>query len=649
TPRRVKVYLLSGEDWKDNGTGYCTGELDSVAPRFVVRNELDASEILLNTVLDGDTQYQRQQDTLIVWTDPAGNDIALSFQEAEGCNSLCDFIIDMHEKYSSNISLVQVVPGGMEGADITELIVGPMNYPPPVPTTQSLEQVLEPIGQGSNSVYTREHMAKFLIDHDYILKLVGVFESAEQRRDLKSLHLLCRILKTLTLYNETSIIEIMIEDKVIMGVCGIFEYDPDFPTHKANHREYLADESKFKEVVELTDSDAEIKSLIKNNFRLLFLKDVIMARLLDDATLTLMNTLIYFNQVEIISFLKDSVTNPNMKTHRTAIPTTEVKRNGVRMLHQFTLITKSLQPNQKSDFFRLLVQKGLFKMLGFGFKDELTAIRVNSVELIVAIIEHDVLLVNGCHPDDASSLKLSNNMSLISILSDLMINEANQGLKIQAFEALKLLLDPAGDSSGSSMESLKTVTTLKTDEYFKAFYAIVAPRLFQPIVDVARQKPLEYGYSMSRCLLYQQLCELIAFCTREHDKNMCRVFFLENSILLGVSKLVEQTTRLQLRLAGIRCLKHIIFLNDDIYTRHVIANNLLAPIFQLLEETNRLNNLANSTCLDLIEQVLNGLDRAEHKKNFKLLATYIVGQFKGLLTSIDYVSNGSELVTLVEN
>jgi protein phosphatase 4 regulatory subunit 3 len=41
--------------------------------------------MLLETKIQKDDGYQKQQDTLIVWTESNGTDMALSFQEAEGC------------------------------------------------------------------------------------------------------------------------------------------------------------------------------------------------------------------------------------------------------------------------------------------------------------------------------------------------------------------------------------------------------------------------------------------------------------------------------------------------------------------------------------------------------------------------------------
>jgi len=58
-----------------------------------VKSEEDPSKVLFNSrIIKGSDSYQLQQDSLIVWTEPNGTDMALSFQEAEGCTIVWDSI-----------------------------------------------------------------------------------------------------------------------------------------------------------------------------------------------------------------------------------------------------------------------------------------------------------------------------------------------------------------------------------------------------------------------------------------------------------------------------------------------------------------------------------------------------------------------------
>jgi protein phosphatase-4 regulatory subunit 3 len=91
------------------------------------------------------------------------------------------------------------------------------------------------------------------------------------------------------------------------------EDDPEFPTHKANYREFLYNVSQFRHPIPIRN--AVILSKIHHTYRLQFMKDVVLARALDDSTLNVLNSCIIFNQIDIItfvqltpSFLRDVVT-----------------------------------------------------------------------------------------------------------------------------------------------------------------------------------------------------------------------------------------------------------------------------------------------------------------------------------------------------
>lgn len=118
TRRRVKLYALNAErQWDDRGTGHVSsvyvdrldGEyfidiklkyiLNYINLFFkgislVVRAESDGS-LLLESKIQPDTAYQKQQDTLIVWSEGDNFDLALSFQERYGCDDIWERICEV--------------------------------------------------------------------------------------------------------------------------------------------------------------------------------------------------------------------------------------------------------------------------------------------------------------------------------------------------------------------------------------------------------------------------------------------------------------------------------------------------------------------------------------------------------------------------
>lgn len=94
TRRRVKLYALNAErQWDDRGTGHVSStyvdRLKGIS--LLVRAESDGS-LLLESKIQPDTAYQKQQDTLIVWSEGDNFDLALSFQEKAGCDEIWEKI-----------------------------------------------------------------------------------------------------------------------------------------------------------------------------------------------------------------------------------------------------------------------------------------------------------------------------------------------------------------------------------------------------------------------------------------------------------------------------------------------------------------------------------------------------------------------------
>ena len=90
TRRRVKLYMLNANrTWDDRGTGHVSSSyVDRLnGMSLLVKAETDGSLLLESRIL-ADTAYQKQQDTLIVWSEGENYDLALSFQERVGCEEI---------------------------------------------------------------------------------------------------------------------------------------------------------------------------------------------------------------------------------------------------------------------------------------------------------------------------------------------------------------------------------------------------------------------------------------------------------------------------------------------------------------------------------------------------------------------------------
>ena len=61
---------------------------------------LHVGSLLLESKIQPDTAYQKQQETLIVWSEGDNFDLALSFQEKAGCDEIWEKICQVRTNFS---------------------------------------------------------------------------------------------------------------------------------------------------------------------------------------------------------------------------------------------------------------------------------------------------------------------------------------------------------------------------------------------------------------------------------------------------------------------------------------------------------------------------------------------------------------------
>ncbi|KAG6868759.1 hypothetical protein C0993_011028 [Termitomyces sp. T159_Od127] len=305
--KRVKVYELIGARWVDQGTAFCFGQFseDTSEALLIARSEKRHEDIILSTVIRSNDVYQRQQDTLIVWTEPNGVDYALSFQDPEGCTEVWNFICEVqrHMHTSDNLSSLSSSPHiGPDPPSVTTAgIIRSRHLPrPELGIIGEIERAVKTLARTQNF---KEQICEYIQQAEYIKSLIEVFNTAEDLESLENLHALCSMMQTILMLNDHTMYEHILEDDLFFGVVGMLEYDPDFPNHKANYREFLHQTTHFHQPIQIRDPSIQRK--VHHTYRLQFLKDVVLARALDDSTFNVLNSCIIFNQIDIIMHVQN--------------------------------------------------------------------------------------------------------------------------------------------------------------------------------------------------------------------------------------------------------------------------------------------------------------------------------------------------------
>lgn len=418
----------------------------------------------------------------------------------------------------------------------------PIDVPPtitlPAAELGNLQEIESSMRIMSSTANGRDALAKSIMADDYISKLIPLVEMAEDLESLHDLHRLCNIMKTVILLNDTSIIEHAVSDECVLGVVGALEYDPDFPGHKANHRHWLDNKSRYKEVVPIEDEQTRRK--IHQTYRLQYLKDVVLARILDDPTFSVLNSLIFFNQVDIVqhlqanaSFLKDLFgifSSPYQD---------QKKKEAVLFIQQCCAIAKNIQPPARQTLYNNFLSHGLLQVINFGLKHNDVSARVGATDILISIIDHDPQMIRQTIYRQMNE----NQPPLTDSLIELLLIEVDLGVKSQISEAIKVLLDQGipvqqiPTQAGANGEFRARPQAEPQQELFLTrFYERSAQKLFKPLTDLEGR--LDMHFPVQQASMFSYLIEILCFFIRQHHQ-YSRFFVLNNNIVQRVSQLLK--------------------------------------------------------------------------------------------------------------
>ncbi|KAK5127879.1 hypothetical protein LTR85_004996 [Meristemomyces frigidus] len=641
--KRVKVYELKNNDWYDRGTGFCFGQIvnspqstpENPDARILVVSEEDTNRTLLETRITKDDGYQKQQDTLIVWTESNGTDMALSFQEAEGCSQTWEFVHEIQQRFS------QLAPDDALSDDLLDP-AHPITLPEP--QLGRLDEVESAIRAASTTPAGRDALGKFIMSAEqmYILKLGPLVTQAEEQESTPDLHRLCTIMKHLILLNDSAIIEFAVTDEAIMGVVGALEYDPDFPSHRANHRQYLSDSSKFKEVVKI--DRPEVRRKIHLTYRLLYLKDVVLARILDDPTFSVLNSLIFFHQVDIVNHLQQNAEFLKELFGIFEGDDAPRKKDAVLFIQNCCAVSKNIQAQSRAQLYSNFIQHGLFTVITFALRHHEAQVRVAGTDILVALIDHDPHMVRN-HIFTAIKEKAT---PLTDTLIELLLVEGDLGVKSQMADAIKILLDP-GSTNGMDMMARQANAELmakrggmngqhnhaapQTEAFIQSFYDDSAKRLFQPLKDLEHRSSMQ-NLSVHETSLFTHLVEVLCFFVRQHSYRS-KLFILSENLHARVAQLLVCPQK-YMKLTALKWFRTCIGLQDEFHNRQLIQHRLFEPILNIVYETMPKDNLLNSACLELFEYI--------KREGIKQLIVHLVEQYRERLMGISYVNTFQALV-----
>ncbi|PPR93819.1 hypothetical protein GOBAR_AA26851 [Gossypium barbadense] len=551
--QRVKVYRLNGDGkWDDQGTGHVTVDYleRSEELALFVFDEED-NETLLSHRISPDDIYRKQEDTIISWRDSEYcTDLALSFQENTGCSYIWEHICK--------------VQGNMHFNSLNHETFHTMN----------------------NEL--RELPAVELSTLPIILKIVTESSLADQ------MQLTELILNDVVMLNSPQVFEKIFGDELIIDIIGSLEYDPFIPQVQ-QYRKFLKEHAVFKEVIPF--KNPVVLSKIHQTCRVGYLKDVVLARVLDEATVASLNSIIHSNNAIVISLLKDNSTFIQELFARLWSPTTsaESKKNLVYFLHEFCSLSKSLQMAQQLPIFRDLMNEGIVDTITDALQSEDKKIVLMGTDILILFLNQDPNLLRSYVVRQEENL-------LLGLLVKGMITDFGEDMHCQFLEILRSLLDSV------------TFTGAQRDTIVETFYEKHLGQLIDVIIlscpdDEAGVSTGKLAGTAGRVEIQNStkpeillsICELLCFCVVHHPYRIKCNFLLNNAI--DKVLLLTQRREKYLVAAAVRFVRIILSRHDEHLISHFVKNSLLKSIVDAFVANGNRYNVLNSAVLELFEYI----------------------------------------------
>ncbi|CAH1442231.1 unnamed protein product [Lactuca virosa] len=591
--QRVKVYRLNDDGkWDDQGTGHVTVdylERSEELGLFVVDEE-DNETLLMHRICSDDI-YRKQEDTIISWRDSEfSSEIALSFQETTGCSYIWDHICNLQR----NLHFDTIRNDSYHGAnnELREL---------PAVELSTLPSILKVVVDGS---VTDQLCVTELILHDQIFfrKLMDLFRVCEDLENKDGLHMIYKIVKGIILLNSPQIFEKIFSDELIMDIIGCLEYDMETP--HVHHRNFLKDHVVFKEAIPIKDPLALSK--IHQTYRIGYLKDVVLPRVLDESTLSSLNSMIHSNNGMVVTLLKDDTTFIKELFARLKSPTTspDSKRNLVFFLQEFCTLSKSLQVVQQLRLFRDLVNEGIFSVITDILQSEDKKLVLTGTDILIFSLNQDPTMLR-------SYVSRQEGVPLLGLLVKGMLTDFGDDMHCQFLEIIRSLLDSF--SSGGQV---------RRDAIVEIFYE---KHLDQVINVITSSCPPNGSKNSAKPEILMNICDLLCFCVLHHPYRI-KCNFLLNGV---VDKVLHLTKRKEkyLVVAAIRFIRTLISHNDEHLMSYIVKNNVFKPIVDAFISNGSRYNLLNSSVLELFEHI--------RKENIKTLLKYLIDTFWDELAKFD--------------
>ncbi|KAF9898819.1 Platinum sensitivity protein, partial [Lobosporangium transversale] len=412
----------------------------------------------------------------------------------------------------------------------------------PDPDISNLKDIGDLLRAAQRDILEREKLSSFVLVDNYINKLFPLLETLEGHKSIAELQLLYYVMLGIIQLHDIAVIQYILQEGIFLNCVGILEYEPGLVDSKPDYRGFLMNRVKFKQIVPIKDLEVEQK--IHKVFRLHFLRDTVLSRVMDDGLPSILGSLIFFNNNDIVNAIcqnrpflldlfaiMDANNNHSDEMH-------EQRRDVVRFAQQFCSIARSTHMTAR--IYRTLCQCGLFNVFTFSFTDSEGCIKMAGIEIMLSVLEYDASLVRSHIVKQAEN---PSDQQIFGVIVEQFLVERDVGAITQLSELIRMLLNtsPYLTECASIQATIQSSSRLDpdADKFLELFYSLYVDKLMSPLLDLPE--------------------------------------------------------------AVLKFLRACIEISDEFYHRYLIDRGVINSIVELLLRNNNKNNLLNSVCLEFFE------------------------------------------------
>ena len=664
---RVKLYNLSESgQWEDFGIGYvfCAFEQKDLEnqkknedkiQKLIMLNEDTCEEMFKIELKKNSVEFHNQRGIIITWKD--GNNInedniAISFQEKEGVIEIWNNILinqgknpldkkncilnDIQSETDLEVS-IQNLPNLLRelGNDMDELKINNFvsflknsNYEFILKLgdllkeeEKKLEGIKSSVSTETNYTILPSTINENNKNNEELHKenkngknVVEIKQKSfiEKQQYMENINYIFNIFKYLIFLGNKDLIETLLNDKCYLVTFGALEYD--FEVFKiVPHRKYFKEVVKFKNPLNIEDED--ILQKINMNIRLSYLRDTVLARIIDSNTLKTINFIIQINNNDIIQFFIDEDKYLTLLCEQLQDKNILIKRDAFLLFSELINCTKDIY-QAKISFNEKLFELGIFKTLTENLKEITNENYINSInmdnlnksqillirEKIINIIIEIILNLLSVLPNEFTFLLKSN--SLLNQLANLMLNNDNFGIKYEISNIFKMLIEI----------NYRDESFINADIYNECF------TLFLQYL----KKPLEHNKKAEISTTKQIIIEIFIYL---FYNNFDSKFWLkQNELDKIIINLIEENNKI-VSLYVIKLLKCLVDYADYTICKQIFSKDLCDRLIHLFIDNIKNENIIISCLFDFFEIV--------NQKNDEIF-NLIIGEEKDFFKQSEY-------------